>query len=455
MNKNTETEETPIVEVMKDEENKYPWFMPGGIIDFKLLGEEVMRLYENEGSRIHTISDTDEMYIYWNGVYSDRAYKLINLRIQEILGGYTNEYKKKQIVEYIKTKTQIRRSYFNPMGYEIPILNGIYNVMTDVRRDATPDDLFTYQFQIFYDPTAECPNINKFFNRILPETDKVIVQEEIAYCFVPGYPIQTMFWWIGGGGNGKGTVFRIMERMLLKDNMTFSGLHELATNEDYCRAELFGKRANVCGDIDKKDLRKTDYIKKLTGGDTILVRKINKEPFKMVNEAKIFFAMNDDPDVDDDSDGFWRRPIPTQYNARLTAQEMSDYNEEVLHSEEEISGFFNLLMIHVKSVINNKSFTGAPSMEDVRDSLNETESVELFLKTEVLMEIVGQKYKKDTMYEDYVKFSESKDMAPRLYNSFFKYLKNEKKMEAKQRPDPVDGKKKRYFIDCFKVPRNL
>jgi len=85
-----------------------------------------------------------------------------------------------------------------------------------------------------------------------------------------------------------------------KTNCTGINLQSLATNR-FSTAELFGKLANISPDLPKATLRDTGNIKALSGGDAITAEHKFHQPFTFTNKAKLIFAANQPPIIDDES----------------------------------------------------------------------------------------------------------------------------------------------------------
>ena len=89
-------------------------------------------------------------------------------------------------------------------------------------------------------------------------------------------------------------------------NVSSLSLSSIAEN-NFAAANLFGKLANINGDLDATDIQDSSLIKQLTGGDTINAARKYKEPLEFKNQASLIFAMNDLPKVTDYSQAYFNR----------------------------------------------------------------------------------------------------------------------------------------------------
>jgi putative DNA primase/helicase len=110
----------------------------------------------------------------------------------------------------------------------------------------------------------------------------------------------------GSGANGKGVYTKILERVLGIDNISSVSLTSLQYNK-FSVAELYHKLANICSELRNEEMKNTDLIKKLSGGDTIPAERKFGHPFQFTNFAKLIFVTNALPPVNDKTYAFYRR----------------------------------------------------------------------------------------------------------------------------------------------------
>jgi putative DNA primase/helicase len=76
---------------------------------------------------------------------------------------------------------------------------------------------------------------------------------------------------------------------------------------EYQRAELVGRRLVVAKENEQAKHLNTEFIKSLTGGETISARHPYGRPFNFKPVAKFFLGVNHKPIIRDDTHGMWRR----------------------------------------------------------------------------------------------------------------------------------------------------
>ena len=355
---------------------KTPWFffMEGRkkIFNSEAIANYVITRYrEHLSSNILAIEDTKHLFSYENGIYV-KSTNDVNILIRETLGHYSSKHYVNESLESIRMKTLIERELFNKPNGDLNLNNGILNYNTQDFRPHNVNSLFTYCMNIDYDPDATCPNIMKYLEWAQPdEKARFTILEEMAYCLVNGYPIQRLFFWFGPGGNGKGTMMNILVALLGENNVSHVSLQDLEKDKNYSQANLFGKKLNECGEIPAKKTS-FDFINAITGGDRRSVRGIYKEIFNLDNEAKMFFSMNEIPEITNVTDGPMRRLITTPwYSTKGEDGEPFDLKfMESLQSPEELSGLFNELVKLIPDLLKRGDFKYAPDADQVRKDLD-------------------------------------------------------------------------------------
>lgn len=437
----------------KSENEDLPPFLmsKSGRVDKDYVGSHVIMDSELSGNRFVTMEDTKEVYYYHDGIYKPGGEDIINTYTHDMCGKYTAIMVEKEIVNYVTYHgTLIMRNNFNTPGPLLNLSNKVYNVDTGEAREHSPNDLYTYKYPVKYNPDAECPEINKFLNRILSEEDVQLIKEEIAYCFVYGQPLEKIMAWVGEGKNGKSTLLSLIDAFFGKENISNSSMQQLSdgNSSDYYQANLFGKRINMCGDMSSKSIKYLDFIKKAASSDMISCRHAyGKKTITFRNDAKMIFAMNEWPEFSDQSDGFFRKILYTEFNEIISAEERVPDYYKMLTTEEELSGFFNELMVSLRELLARGNFCKEAGVDELRASMSDTESIDVFINNKT-SRVVSTTYFKNDFYKDYCEWCGDK-FTPMFKSPFFKYIKTLKIKEGERKDK--DGKRKRVLLDISKA----
>jgi len=109
----------------------------------------------------------------------------------------------------------------------------------------------------------------------------------------------------GGGGNGKGVFTRLIKLML--PNGMYGTLSPKDMKQDYNRAQIYGKRVNVIGELPSFDREGLEWYKTFSGGDYVLIRFIGKDSFSYQPIALQVISTNKLPVIPDTIDNAIRR----------------------------------------------------------------------------------------------------------------------------------------------------
>lgn len=164
----------------------------------------------------------------------------------------------------------------------------------------------TVQLGVSWVPDATCPEFDRFVSECVPADDRQRLWEVIGYLMMSGNPLQRAFLLHGPGGNGKGVVLAVLRALLGAENVSSTPLHDLA-GDRFATAELHGRLANICGDIDASYIEHTARIKEITGEDVVKAERKYGDPFYFKPWCKMVFSANGIPGASDSSTGWSRR----------------------------------------------------------------------------------------------------------------------------------------------------
>jgi len=196
--------------------------------------------------------------------------------------------------------------------------------------------LSTVQLNVDYDPGAQCPAFERFVSQVVPPDVVDTIWELIGYLMYSGNPLHKAVMLTGTGRNGKGTFLRVMVELLGRQNITTASLHDLV-NTRFTTASLFGRLANIAGDIDGSYLETTATLKGVTGGDTISAEHKNRDRFDFTPWAVPVFSANKIPGSADTTIGYLSRWLIVNFPHDFTGHENRTL-DTVLRTPGELAG---------------------------------------------------------------------------------------------------------------------
>lgn len=242
----------------------------------------------------------------------------------------------------------------DPIPEIINFRNGLYEWQSDLLKDHDPKILSTVQMGTDWDPDATCPEFDDFLSQVV-DTDAVpLVWELIGYLMYSGNPLHKAIMLLGRGRNGKGTFLRVIQSLLGPGNTTSVGLHDLANNR-FSAANLFGKIANVVGDIDGTYIESTAMFKKITGQDQITAEHKNRDSFNFTPWAVPVFSANKVPGSADTTTGYLSKWVVIEFPNTFTGREDRSLNER-LQTKPELQGIAAKAMPALRTLMARGNF---------------------------------------------------------------------------------------------------
>ena len=265
------------------------------------------------------ISFGDKFYKF-NGTY----YKLLSLIEVEQLIHYEiskniTQAGRKEIMQFLRLKTQVKVEDFNKEWYKIAVKNGVVNLITGELTIPTKADYNTIFLPYAYneDPPYS-PRIDQFMKDLANgDPIKMTFLYQIAgYTLLKKNLFSKFFIFKGEGGTGKSTFTNLIRKMLGDDNCSHIALSDF--DKDYHLATIVGKLANVDDDVvDGKVLEYTGKFKSIISGEKISVRQIYERVLDFIPYATCMFSCNRLPRIMDKTSGLYRRIVLIELNHKV------------------------------------------------------------------------------------------------------------------------------------------
>lgn len=286
----------------------------------------------------------------------------------------------------LRARLFINSEYVDAHETLINLQNGVYSLDDNNLYPHAAKYYFTTQLPFAYDLAAQAPTWDYylFSTFVKPNTKKTdielveFIQEAMGYSLTSDVSHHVMFWCYGGGSNGKGVLFYVLEQLA---GESFFPLNiGLLRRNPYQLAELAGKHLVACSESSATDNLVDDaQIKALVGGDTMTARSPHQRPFKLYPRAKLWWSMNKLPAVADSSVGFWRRVRVVPFNRRFQGKERQLDLKDRLDTE--LSGIFNWAMKGLRELRKRGRFVTPKQVEDVtKQYKHESNPVGLFVE---------------------------------------------------------------------------
>lgn len=244
---------------------------------------------------------------------------------------------------------------------------------------------------------------------VFPEDAHEFACEVIGYFMMPSNPLKKAFLLRGPTNTGKSTFLSLLKAFLGPRNCAAVPLQYLE-NERWGGASLFGKLANIVGEMNDKSIETSALFKQIVGNDVIQAEHKNKPAFEYQPFVKMIFSANRPPMTRDQSNAFFERwiiiPFENVYEIQPTAESVRKADVNLtgkLWHPSELSGLANRAVAGLRRLMERGYFDIPESVAAETDRYKLTaDSVLSFLsETREKGEIDKNSQLLSEMYADY------------------------------------------------------
>lgn len=274
------------------------------------------------------------------------------------------------------------------------------NEVIPVESEFTP-----FNLDVAYNPDAYDEHVDKFLNFVTKNRAdlRAVLEEMFGHILMThSFPHKAFFLTGESGGNGKSTLLEMLNNFVGELGHTLS-LEDF--NETFQIATLDGKLANIGDDIDAAYLERSKNFKTLVSGNTIAVRRMYGEPFKLKNKATLIFTCNEMPTFKDKSGGIARRLVIIPFDNKVTT--IDPKIDQKLSSDNAKSYLLKVAIEGMQRILSNGGISHSQTIEDMtKQYLTENDSVLSYLHDRELQGKTIEGYTVDTVFLQYQNYCE-------------------------------------------------
>ena len=307
----------------------------------------------------HLIYDKNK--IFWRydneeGIWKNYADQFIRTELRLNLFG--DEQQKKnyvdEIIHHLRDITYNEKFIPDDNPYLIAFKNKVFDLKNNKFKDFSHKYFITNKIDIDVDEKfKECPVIDSFFCDSVGKEYKDILYDLAAYCLFREMPYQKLFFIFGQACTGKSQYLDLLEKFLGSNN--YCSVEPQDIQKDiHAGSQMWLKSANIVSDIDYNALDNINQVKKITGGDTMKIRQMYKDPFNDKIFAKQIYSTNKLPAVKEKTRAWYRRVYPIEFSNVVSKEKQDPFLLNKMTTSKELSGFLWKCIEKLKELANNR-----------------------------------------------------------------------------------------------------
>lgn len=280
--------------------------------------------------------------------------------VKDVYGVHCRSFHVHEVVKYLQAGTiELTPEMCAHTGF-INTSNGLLDWRTGELRPHDPAVPSMNQIPVAWNPDAKASETLKFLREVY-DGDEELIQLDLE---IVGQGLRnqnlhrTAVLLQGGGANGKSTRLGQLVALLGPENVSAVPLQKLAEDR-FAVAELYGKLANLCGDLDTRGIHRTDTFKMLTGGDRVMAERKYQPAWSFQWNGLMVFAANSYPVARDPSEAWWDRWTVLPFSRRFTGKKADPHKLARLTQPEELEGLLVLAVEALRGVEERGGFTRA------------------------------------------------------------------------------------------------
>jgi P4 family phage/plasmid primase-like protien len=300
------------------------------------------------------------LYRYDHGVYLPDGEVFARARVRELLGDRCQRKYFDEVLSWLRSFEPTVTA--KPATSMLNVGNGLLDWRSGELHSHDPAVVSTVQSPVSWAPSSGCPAIERFLAEVLPADAIELIYEVAGYVLYPGNPLRRAVLFLGPGRNGKSVLLGILRALVGEANVSAVPLQALAENR-FAAAELFGKLANISGDLDARAIKNTDIFKMATGNDPIQAERKYGAAFSFVAFATFVFAANESPVSSDQTDAWFDRWLVVPFDRRVPDERVDPQLLTRLTTAGELSGLLVKAVSGLRRLMARGRFALPPSVD--------------------------------------------------------------------------------------------
>lgn len=270
-----------------------------------------------------------------------------------------------------------------------------------------------------YDPTAECPYWLAFLDSIFgdDEESKHTLMEWMGLCLTTITKFQKALFLIGKIRSGKGTIGRILQKIVGSHNTVTPNSGDFA--QPFGLEPFVGKTFAVVSDARFKrgfSPQLTERVLNITGEDTVTINRKNRQILVHRLKTKLMFISNEVPNILDQSGALASRFIFLKLPKSFYGREDIELEDKL---SRELSGIQRLAIEHLQILLKRGKFIQPETGIALAKRMTALSS-----PASEFMQQLPPYMTKDNIWENWKSFCETESLLPGTRNDLWNNLES-------------------------------
>jgi len=350
----------------------------------------------------------DPIYVYENGVFTDKGETFIGDYCEKILEIGADNNSVNQIVQKVRRLKEFKREDLGCKDLNLICLdNCVLNLLTKKTSPHSSQYGFMSKIPIEYNKDATCHIFENWLAEILYEEDLKTCQEWFGFMLYRRYHEKSALVLIGPKHSGKTLFLTVIEKFVGGNNTCAVDFHDIIGNR-FASNNLINKLVNINDELDATDLKSTVMFKRLLGRSLIPAEAKNQTPYKFVNYAKLVFATNKMPlpKTIEDPSSYYDKFITFDFD-NVFDKDNPKTNKMLdveLTKSSELSGILNWAIEGFQRLMKRNMFTKIQHWEDVEKIMKQSGNTISAFESQCCVKEDGNLVPKQQMFDLYCQY---------------------------------------------------
>jgi putative DNA primase/helicase len=258
------------------------------------------------------VRETARLWSLLVGAWPHRDHVVGEATYRQYLKSIGSAQALEDILRLAQPHLRAKPAEFDADPWLLNTVSGVLDLKTGYIVPHHPNLKITRCAPVPYEPEAKCPRFLQFLEDILPDPEaRQFLQMAVGASLVGLPGEKALLILCGPPDSGKTTLLNVLRAVLgdyagaIDPDLFTTRSHDSVLLQ--VMAQIVGVRLLVAVESRSDARLRSDFVKRVTGGDPIMARHLYQPPFTFVPVFKMFLATNRVPQIDAVDTALWQR----------------------------------------------------------------------------------------------------------------------------------------------------